>query len=119
MQIDNAVLAVVGTIVAAFITGLLTYLGVKNKSRVDVQSSLNSGFHQLIVELQNERRLLADERGTLRAMVRHQDEEILELRQRIERILSVTTSFHNFIIQNDLIPPPFDPDDVQLGNNEP
>lgn len=117
MNVEGTLLTVVGGVVTAFITALLTYLGVKNRSRVDVQASLNNGFHQLIVELQNERRALAEERGVLKAMVRHQDDEIMDLRRRVERLISTTTMFHNFIIANNLVPPQFDEDDVILGSN--
>jgi len=117
MNVESTLLTVVGGVVTAFMTALLTYLGVKNRSRVDVQASLNNGFHQLIVELQNERKALAEERGVLRAMVRSQDSDILELRRRVERLIATTTQLHNFIVNAGLVPPQFDEDDLILGSN--
>lgn len=119
LNTEGTFLTVVGGVITTFVAALLTYLGVKSKSRVDVQASLNSGFHQLIIELQNERKALAEERGVLRAMVRHQEEEIIDLRRRVERLTTITSRFHSFIVASGLVPPSFDDDEQNaLGPNQ-
>lgn len=116
MLTEGPVLTAVSTVIVAFITGILTYLGVRAKARTDVQSSLNTGFQSLISELQEERQFLSEQRDELQEHVKHLDQQVIELRVRVERLLQLTTTFHNFIVQNDLIPPPFDARDV-IGDN--
>lgn len=114
---DATLASIVASVITAFLTGLLTYLGVRSRARVDVQASLNAGFNLLVSELQEERADLKRERIELRNEIQKQDAEILELKKKLERLLSVTTSFHNFIVTNGLVPPPFNPEDVDLGSN--
>lgn len=110
MGLEATVATVVGSVIVAFLSGLFTFLGVRRKGKVDVQASLNAGFNSLIEELQEERHVLQSERRELRLMVIEQDRKILTLETRINRILNVTMTFHNFIVQNNLTPPAFDSD---------
>ena len=113
---DGALLTAVTTVIVAVITGILTYLGVRTKSRTDVQTSLNTGFQSLVSELQEEREFLSKQRDDLQDNIADLDKQVLELRVRVDRLLRVTTMFHNFIVQNGLVPPSFDEQDV-LGDN--
>lgn len=105
MTLDPTVVTTVGGVIVAFITGLVTYLTTKKKSNTDVQSSLNAGFGTLITELQEERTVLRAERGELTAMVVRQNARIRQLENRVNQLLLVTTTFHNFIITSGLTPP--------------
>jgi uncharacterized protein YlxW (UPF0749 family) len=115
---DPAVIGAVATPVVAILAALFTYLGVRSKSKTDVQTSLNQGFNSLIEELQEERKLLTDERKTLVALVSEQDRKIMTLEKRVERLLAVTMSFHNFIVNEGLVPPPFDNTLLSNENND-
>jgi len=121
---EMGTLTIVGSVVAAFLTGLFTFLGIRSKTKTNVQATLNSGFNSLIQELQEERRELQTERNEIqrkydemREMVLMQDKEIMDLTARVERLLKITTSFHNFIVNAGLVPPPFDKEDIIMGKN--
>jgi hypothetical protein len=107
---EPAIIGAVATPIVAVLAALFTYLGVRSKAKTDVQQSLNLGFNSLIEELQEERKLLTEERKSLSLLVSDQDKKIMVLQRRVDRLLSVTISFHNFIIAEGLVPPPFDND---------
>ena len=114
--IESAIVGGVASVAVAIVAGLMAYLNGRTKNKVDVQKTLNESFGALINELQEERVDLMKERHSLQQTVMQQDRRILDLEKRINRLLVVTTQFHTFIVQEGLTPPPFNENDVLLGN---
>ena len=97
-------IAVVGgvvSVVTAIITAIVTYFLGRGKNKVDIQASLNAGFQTLIGEMQ-------EELAGYRALNKTQSAELSGLQQRVDRLLLIATTFHNFIVQAGMVPPVVD-----------
>ena len=101
MNPQTAIFAASGAVVAALISALVTLYLSRQRTRIDIQSSLNEGFKGLIEELQEERK-------ELRQKVSSQDDKLENLEKRIGNLLIVTTRFHKFILDQGLTPPLID-----------
>ena len=92
---DSPIWTVAGTIAVAAITGIVTFMLGRPKTKADVQTTLNAGFQNLITELQ-------EERNALRKIVEEQGVVVQRISGELRQMTQRVDSLERFIARNDL-----------------